>query len=84
MHHTMRPLKPHCKPGNEPAVATSEHKVHKETPFLSGSAFSAANPRFLRNQRSEKLVINLSPFAMKQVKAVRVNKPETGGKRRRH
>jgi hypothetical protein len=32
----------------------------------------------------EMLVINPPPFAMKQVKAVRVNKPETGGKRRRH
>jgi hypothetical protein len=30
------------------------------------------------------LVIDPPPFAMEQVKAVRVNKPETGGKRRRH
>ncbi len=29
-------------------------------------------------------VRNSPPFAMKQVKAVRVNKPEIGGKRRRH
>jgi hypothetical protein len=80
----MRPLKLHCKPGNEPAIPTREHSAHKETPFLSGSAFSAATPRYPRNPRSEKLVRNPPPFAMKQVKAVRVNKPETGGKRRRH
>jgi hypothetical protein len=30
------------------------------------------------------LVRNLPPFAMEQVKAVQVNKPETGGKRRWH
>jgi hypothetical protein len=33
---------------------------------------------------NEMTVINPPLFAMKQVKAVRVNKPETGGKRRRH
>jgi multidrug efflux pump subunit AcrB len=46
-----------------------------------GQSVSAVNTQ---NQQLNILVRNPPPFAMEQVKAVRVNEPETGGQRRRH
>ena len=95
LHQSMRPRDLGCKPANAPAIRTRASLIGART-FLS--AF-APTPRSKRTRMSAlqpcKLAAEIMvaqhisvrsspPFAMEQVKAVRVNKPETGGKRRRH